>query len=328
MLKRCILSFVLLSALLANAQEKADSSKKPRPMGWKDISSWRSINTFSVTLSPDGNWVAYPLTTREGDGELIVRKVNDTILKKYPIGGTSAGFSFSEDGKWLAFKESPKFKEAKAAAKSPGKQTEFERAGVYSFNGRLSSHLAVSIVKERSAGAKPDDAKGNDLLMVELSAGKSQNIGNVGEFDFNKEGNLLAYTIDAANKTGNGVYLLNLGNKQTSVLDNDKAVYKSLSWTEEGNAFALLKMIKDEKYKSDKGIVLGVKNLGAVPAVSIYDPAKDSVAFPKGMTISSNRRPYWSDDLSRLLFGIAELQLVKKLIYFFGLGGKKLRENG
>jgi len=264
MFKRLVLSFFLLPALLATAQEKTDSVKKARPMSWKDVSSWRSISTFSVTLSPDGNWVAYPLLMREGDGELIVKKVNDTVQKKYPIGGSFAGFTFSEDGKWLAFKESSKFKEVKAAAKNPGKQLfeklilvelatgkqkEFERAGAYSFNGRLSSYLAISLVKERNPSAKPDDPKGADLLIVELDSGKTQNIGNVGEFDFNKEGNLLAYTIDAANKTGNGVYLMNIAGKQTSVLDNDKATYRSLAWTEEGNAFALLKMTKDEKYK-------------------------------------------------------------------------------
>lgn len=327
MLKRLVLSFFLLPAIVATAQEKTDSSRKARPMGWKDISSWRSFSPFSVTLSSDGSWLAYPLMMREGDGELIVRKVNDTIQKKYPIGGASAGFSFSEDGKWLAYKESTKFKEAKAAAKTPGKQlfeklilvelatgktTEFERAGAYSFNGKQSSHLAISLVKERSMGGKPDDPKGSDLLIVELATGKAQNIGNVGEFDFNKAGNLLAYTIDAANKTGNGLYLLNIPGKQTVVLDNDKASYKSLSWTEEGDAFALLKMIKDEKYKTDKGVVLGVKNLTAVPAVTTYDPARDSVAFPKGMTISGNRRPYWSDDLGRLFFGVSALTPVKK----------------
>lgn len=331
MFKRLALSFLLLPALLASSQEKADPPKSPRPMSWKDVSSWRSISTFSVTLSPDGNWVAYPLLMREGDGELIVKKVNDTIQKKYPVGGSFSGFAFSEDGKWLAFKESSKFKEVKAAAKTPGKQLfeklilvelatgkqkEFERAGAYSFNDRLSSHLAISMVKERSPAAKPDDPKGTDLLIVELASGKTQNIGNVGEFDFNKEGNLLAYTIDAANKTGNGVYLLNIGSKQTSVLDNDKATYKSLAWTEEGNAFALLKMTKDEKYKSDKGVVMGIKNLTATPAVTpavtIYDPVKDSLHFPKGMTISANRRPYWSEDLSRLFFGIAALQPAKK----------------
>jgi dipeptidyl aminopeptidase/acylaminoacyl peptidase len=328
MLKRTIVPFLLFPAFIASAQEKNDSSKKARPMGWKDISSWRSISTFSVSLSPDGNWVAYPLTTREGDGELIVKKVNDTTLRKYPIGGTSSGFSFSEDGKWLAFKETTKFKEAKAAAKTPGKQlfdklilvelstgkkTEFERAGQYSFNGRVSSHLAVSIVKERTMGGGGADApRGADLLLVELASGKTQNIGNVAEFDFNKGGNLLAYTIDATNKTGNGVYLLNISGKQTTVLDNDKASYKSLSWTEEGDAFALLKTTKDEKFKSDKGVVLGVKNVSAVPAVTIYDPAKDSLVFPKGMTISSNRRPYWSEDLSRLFFGVAPLLPAKK----------------
>ncbi len=245
-------------------------------MGWKDVSNWRSISTFSVTLSPDGKWVAYPLLTREGDGELIVQKVKDTAQKKYSIGGASfAGFSFSDDGKWLAFKEYPKFKEAKAAAKSPGKQlfeklilvelatgkkTEFEKAGNFSFNGKLSSYLAISLVKDRAA-AKPDDPKSADLLIVELATGKNQNIGNAGEFAFNKAGNLLAYTIDAVNKTGNGLYLLDMSSKQTTVLDNDKTLYKSRGGNEEGTAFALRKLTKDEKYKADKGWVLGVKDV-------------------------------------------------------------------
>lgn len=327
MFKRIVLSFLLLPAIMVKAQDKNDSSRSARPMTWKDISSWRSVSPFYVTLSPDGNWVAYPLTTREGDGELIVRKVNDTTQKKYPIGGSVGSFSFSEDGKWLAFKEATKFKEAKAAAKTPGKQlfeklilvelatgkqTEFERAGTFSFNGKQASHLAISVVKERTMGGKPDDPKGTDLLVVELVSGKTQNIGNVGEFDFNKAGTHLAYTIDAANKTGNGLYLLNVGSKQTTVLDNDKAVYKSISWTEEGDAFALLKTTKDEKFKTDKGIVVGVKNATTSPAITIYNPAKDSLAFPKGMTISGNRRPYWSDDRDRLFFGITSLVPAKK----------------
>ncbi len=313
---------ILFFTLSVQAQPPKDTAKTPKPMDWKDISSWRSISTFNVNLSGDGQWVAYPLHTREGNGELIIKKVNDTLQRKYPIGGASfASYSFSEDGKWLAYKEASGYKEIQEAAKTPGKQlfdklflvelasgkkTEFERATSFSFNNKMSSHLAVTIAKERTATG------GSDILIVELATGKVQNIGNAGEHAFNKTGDHLAYTIDAANKSGNGIYLRHVLSQQTSVLDNDKATYRSIVWTEEGDAFALLKLLEDKAYKTEKGVVIGVKNIGKGNTVSIYDPSKDSIHFTKGNTISKNRRPYWAEDRNRLFFGIAPLELVKK----------------
>ncbi|MCK7559815.1 hypothetical protein MKQ70_34700 [Chitinophaga sedimenti] len=143
------------------------------------------------------------------------------------------------------------------------KKTTYEKVAGTNFNGKAATHIALSMAKERGG---PDAPAGSDLLIVELSSGKSQNIGNVSEYSFNKAGNLLAYTIDAAGQAGNGVYLYTVANRSTAVLDNDKASYKSLGWTEQGDGFTLLKMVKDEKYKSDKGAVIGVKTLPAHPA--------------------------------------------------------------
>jgi dipeptidyl aminopeptidase/acylaminoacyl peptidase len=302
--------------------------KKPRPMSWKDVASWKYINTPNVMLSPDGKWFAWPLLTTEGDGELIIKATGDTVTRRYPIGGAShASFAFSEDGQWIAFKQFPAYKETKAAAKTPGRQlfdklfivnlatgksTTFEKAGDYAFNGKAATCLAVSLVREKAAGAKPDDPKSNDLLVIELKTGKIQDIGSVGEFMWDKPGTWLAYTTETAGKTGNGLYLLSAATRQTTVLDNDKMTYKSLSWKEEGDAFAVLKMKKDSGWKTEKGIVIGAKDLGPAPKVVVYDPAKDSVSFPKGMTVSGNRAPRWSDDLSRLFFGIAALKPEKK----------------
>jgi dipeptidyl aminopeptidase/acylaminoacyl peptidase len=319
--------FTLLLFLLwmaGNAQEQS-----VKPISWKDVSSWKSISPFSVTLSPDGQWMAYSLLPVDGDGELVVQKVKGTEKKTFPVGSTNfANFSFSEDSKWFAFKEFPKNKDKKANAKTPSKQlfeklvvvelatdkkTEFEKVNTYAFNGELSNHIAIHFTKERGTGSKPDDPKGIDLLVLELASGKSHNIGNVSEYAFNKKGNFLAYTIDAANQSGNGLHLFNMTNKQTRVLESDKARFQSINWTEEGDGFAALKMLKDKKYKQDKGSVIGVKNLTAAsPFVVTYEAAKDSTRFPKHMTISPNRKPMWTEDLSRLLFGIHNLELAKK----------------
>ncbi|WP_337042940.1 S9 family peptidase [Emticicia sp. 17c] len=303
---------------------------KPKPaLTWKDVSNWKAIPAFGGTqLSSDGAWFAYILNPNEGDAELVLRKTSDTTQIKYPVGASSFfSMSFSDDAKWFAFKVYPKDKDKKSSAKGPApkplpekvflinlsnkKKTEFERVKSFSFNGEMSTVLALHLTPA-GAPAGPDAAKGSDLLLFDLASSKTQNIGNVSEYAFNKKGDWMALTIDAAEKAGNGVLVRNMNTNVVMILDNDKATYKSLNWTEKGDGLALLKGIKDEKYKTELNSVLGIKNFGGMPELVSYEPKKDTTAFPKGMTISGNRSPFWSEDLSRLFFGIAKTELAKK----------------
>ncbi|HCB46431.1 MAG TPA: S9 family peptidase, partial [Algoriphagus sp.] len=294
-----------------------------KPITWKDIPTWKYMPGSAFEISPDGKWTVYGLVQLEGDGEIILQKVGDESSKKtFKIGSTSyPSMQFSEDGKWFVYTEYPTFSEKKANEKSKGKslknkailvklgtdeKKEFENVSNYAFNGKASSVLAINLSKEGNG-----DARGSDLLIYHLNSQKAQNLGNVADFSFNKAGNYLAYTVDAANQSGNGLYLMNVAANSMQILDSDKASYRSLAWTEKGDAFAALKMVKDKKYKQDKGQVIGVKNL-ASPQVTVYNPEKDSINFNQAYTISQNRRPMWSDDLTRLFYGIHPLELAKK----------------
>lgn len=305
-----------LTATFALAQET-------KPMSWKDVATWKYMPNSAFKLSPDGQWMAYALIGIEADGEMILQKVSDPESKKtFPIGNTTfPGFEFSENSQWIAFKEYPKFKEKQANEKSKGKPLKeklhliklgtddkktFEGVGGFSFNNVASSHLLINLPKEGNG-----DAKGSDVLIYHLNSGKSQNLGNVREHSANKAGTHLAYSVDAANSQGNGLYLLTLSTNSIQVLDSDEAGYQSLNWTEKGDAFAALKMKKDKKYKQDRGILLGLKNLSN-PQVTLYEPAKDSTGFDQKYTISQNRRPMWSEDLTRLFYGIHPLVLAEK----------------
>ena len=57
------------------------------------------------------------------------------------------------------------------------------------------------------AGAASDRPRGTDLILRELASGQELSVGNVADFTFSKDGNLLAWTIDAQDKIGNGVQL-------------------------------------------------------------------------------------------------------------------------
>lgn len=324
MLRKLLAILLFAISFTSQAQQK---KVEPRAMEWKDVSSWRYIPSYSVNISADGKWAAYAMVSVEGDGEIMLRNISTDSVTKYAIGGNmSPSMQFSEDGKWFAFQEYPKYKETKAAAKNPGKQlfqtlhllelsglkkTSFEKIGRFNFNGKTDTYLAMELIKETTAAAKPTDV-GTDLLLYELSTGKKMSLGKIGEYAFNKKGNILAYTVAGNNKAENGLFSINLADKKITVLDNDTATYKSLKWTEDKDALAVLKLSKDKKFKTDKGMVLGIKNISAMPELFSYNPLKDSLHFPKDMTISGNRAPYWSDDLATIFFGINSLEAVKE----------------
>ena len=106
--------------------------------------------------------------------------------------------------------------------------------------------------------------------------------------------------------SGNGIQLRDMAMGVVTSLDNDKANYRSLNWTEKGEALAALKG-KEEKGFEDKFYCL--VGFSGFPVKKVektsYDPKEDKT-FPAGMTISGNQTPAFTDNLDAILFGIAE----------------------
>ena len=91
-----------------------------------------------------------------------------------------------------------------------------------------------------------------------------------------------------------------------SSLDSGSASYERITWSDKGDALAALKGTDDRAYRDKFYSVVGVTDLAsAAPKKVIFDPAADA-AVPKGMSISPNRDPLWTDDLEALLFGLYE----------------------
>ena len=63
------------------------------------------------------------------------------------------------------------------------------------------------VERRRRRGGGDNTHRGTDLLLRRLDNGMTQNIGNVNQYDFDDAGRHLAYTVDAADKLGNGVYV-------------------------------------------------------------------------------------------------------------------------
>jgi dipeptidyl aminopeptidase/acylaminoacyl peptidase len=299
-----------------------------KPLGLADILAWKRIQ--SAVVSNDGNWFAYQLVPTEGDASVVLRNLKDGKETKFPIGeiampagafgppgAAPSGVQISDDSKWAAFTvfpNKPKVRDRKPPINkmvlvelATGKKTEFDRVRRFSFSGERGGWLAM--LRYKPEGQKWEGA---DLILRELATGDELNTGNVSEFTFDKKGNWLAFVVDANEMAGNGVQLRNMDTGSVMPLDSAKASYKGATWTEKGDALAVLRGVEDKGFEDKLYTVVGFRSFSGAgrPEKIVFEP-KAERAFPAGMTVSPNRNPTWSQDLSLIAFGIHEVKVKK-----------------
>ncbi|KGE15240.1 alpha/beta hydrolase family protein [Sphingobacterium deserti] len=308
-----------LTWLVPHAQEKQS------PLTWQDIPNWKYIRTNDATPSPDGKWLAYVSGPTQGDLTLTVKNTGNNRQYQYAIGGQITPIRFNEHSSFIAFYQSPDHKTIKANQKSKKPirkklhlvslkdtaSTVFNNVQKFDFSNEQGGWIGLRFEPIVPAQKNDTTGRGSDLLLYNLANKQQFNIGSVHDYAFNKNGTLLAYTVDAAGQNGNGVFLLNLTNGLTTLLQNDAATFSKLNWNKEGTAFSLLKSKKDKAYTTPIYTLIGVKNVLATnPEVYSYS-GLDEQQITAGYGISENTAPYWSKDLSRIFFGIAKLEKTK-----------------
>src|ERR1035437_8962804 len=148
--------------------------------------------------------------------------------------------------------------------------------------------------------------KGADLVLRDLKAATTRNVGNVNLYEFDDSGHLLAYTVDAAGHLGNGVYLMNLSSGDTRALNSSALEYDQLAWSDGGGNLAVLRGEKAKDMKQRDNSLLAWTGAGSPNAKELLlDPSKDAT-FPKGMVLSEYTAPRWSKDGSRIFRGVKE----------------------
>jgi len=311
--------FIILTGMSAQSQ---DSGKI---LNVDDYDRWSSIT--SVQLSDDGNWMTYAYRPNGGDDTLYIRNLNTGELISDPY---CTGPEFSGDSRWLVYKRKLQNEKAKKLRKSKkpvydkgilinletGKKVEWDKVD----DLELSPGSDFLLIKKK-AGER--DYKGSDLLIRNLETGTLMNIGNVNLFKFNKQGTLLAYTVDAEDQAGNGLYLMNPGTGEIKALDTDTLSYSNLSWDDEmlyrsewgskGNALAVLKGYKPDTLAQTINELLVITDTGSdKQAIKKYTPA-DHKDFPEGYVLSEKGRLAFSLDNKRIILSIKEQEKVEKM---------------
>jgi dipeptidyl aminopeptidase/acylaminoacyl peptidase len=338
--------FLLIPGFAAQGEKAAPQKLKTIEiediLAWKSIRSAVLSNDgkwFTYRLSPGKG--ESEVITREIKGKKEFKFPGGQAprpQRRPPGAAPRAGdISFSEDSRWVAFTIYPAEKEAETARRqkkrtynkvglvnlSSGKKIEFEKVRKYVFSGEASSWIAlqkyppeVQAGEQRrtappagptGAGPRQEKPSGTDLILHELISSNKLSLGNVSEFSFDKKGRLMAWIVDAQDKSGNGVQLRNMRTGTVVPLESDKAVYRRLNWTERGDALAVLKGKEDKNFEDKLYSVIGFTDFSSKSQKKIvYDPREDK-DFPEGMTISPNRSPEWTEDLGGILFGIHEV---------------------
>jgi len=155
-------------------------------------------------------------------------------------------------------------------------------------------------------------SRGQDAILLDLRTGSFQLLGSVGDFAFNRGGDLLAFTVDAAVKDGNGIFVFDARNGRVTPLDNDVQIYSRLAWNDDGTAVAALKGSEVEKMRERNNVLVAFPDIPAAlkdgagaPSAVVLDPAKAD-GFPKGWIVSDRAALAWSEDGKRVFFGIKE----------------------
>ncbi len=305
-----ILLFILSIPLLSQEPETAALDTSKKALSFEDYARWRSIS--STALSEDGAWVSYAYSRQESDDTLYVKHLETDTTYMVSCG---SNLSFSDDSKWAAYFINTPYKKAKKLRDdnkpvprkaellelASGEKKTIDNASSLTF-AKGSAYFAVKKTKTDQKTTH----RGTDLYLHNLSTGLGQLLGNVAEFSFNKPGSYLAYTIDCADTTGNGIYLIHLETNSTMVLDTDAAIYRRLSWDEEGRALAVLKGTKKKKMKHSDNVLLAFTDFKKTQYTRHEFTPAETYEFPKNSVLSELGTLSWSTDNAKLFFGIKE----------------------
>ena len=352
----------LLVAAPAPAQQLAEQAAQAlKTLSIEDYPRWSRIT--ATALSPDGRWMAWVVTPNEGDGKLHVRLLDGETTHVIERGSAP---EFSSDSRWVAYTISPPGQAAGGRGGRGGRggtppaQTGGRGEGG-SGGSRTLQLLDLSTgakhdVADPQASAFSEDARflavrrstgggegyrGTDLIVRDLGSGAVRNIGNVSDFAFNEAGTLLAWTVAASGKAGNGLYVMDPRSGVTRGLDTDTLRYERLAWNEAGTAVAVLRGETPDSMEQRVNSLVAFTGLAPASLASVasngnggsassppngasasspragastspsrngafvYDPARDP-SFPEAHVLSELGTLEWSRDGSRVFVGMKE----------------------
>lgn len=317
----------------------APASGKRRTLTLADYGKWNRIT--GTALSANGKWMSFIYQPNDGDGTLHIQSLDSEKRFTIPVGSAPV---FADNSASVAYFVSPPERRAggrgagggapggpggnapggapqRPGAGAPGAALPARRAEVLDLTtGEKFAVSNAATIKFAEGGNwvavrtnKPVATathNGADLILRDLKTSNTRNIGNVGLYEFDRTGRLLAYTVDAADRMGNGVYLIDLASGETRVLTSGAKDFDMLVWSDTASHLAVLRGEKSSAHRQKDNALLAWMDLGTPRSRAIvFDSAAQAMTgsgMPAAMTISEFTAPRFSKDGARISVGIKE----------------------
>ncbi len=302
---------LLFSPLLAALVPAQDAPEAPKKLTAADYGPWESLRG-SGALSPDGKWSAFYVRRSNGEDELRLAPTDGQDDGRVAIDyGTSA--RFSDDSRYLGYLVgvSEKKREQLEKQKKPV-QNRFELrelggdevVKVEGVDAFAFSHDGKHVAMKRYRG-KDRKKGGADLVVRELATGAELCFGNVGSFRWCEEAPLLAMVIDTVDEVGGGVTMLHADTGMLRSLDSHKARYTGLSWRDDAQDLAFLRITEHDEKEDEQPshVVVAWTGLGTRDANKHTWDHRVQDGFPDGMRVVS-QAPTWHPQGEAVFFGI------------------------
>ncbi len=314
-MKKRVTVFIMLLFLLPLALLNAQEDGK-KVLTYDDYHRWSRIGATSI--SDDGVWFSYSYRPLDGDDTLYFRNHDTGKVYEKPF---CSNPSFSDDSQWATYLINLPQEKAEAERRNnrrvyrkaalinlgSGEVTVWEKAESIS----ISPGSDLVLIKRVTGGS---GERGSDLIVKSLADGWMINLGNVREYKLNSRGDLLAYTVDAADRLGNGLYLFDTGSRRITALDTDTLEYSRLTWDDEvfrsterhrrGNRVAVLKGLNPGGVTQSENMLIIADNLNRSTTTTTIIKPEALEGFPEDYVVSDLSGMRFTTDGEGLLFGI------------------------
>jgi dipeptidyl aminopeptidase/acylaminoacyl peptidase len=269
-----------------------------------DYGRWERLG-FSRELSRDGNWAAVPIQRVDGTAELqllaLGAEADPIVLDQ---GGSP---EFSRDGAWLAYRIGPSEEEAERlrAADEPVRNDAallrlgdadplvIEDVQRFALSGSGAAFAALRYPEE--------GARTSPLLVRDLATGTELVFGNVAEFAWQSDGDLLAIVVSTPDGVGNGVQLYDAATGSLRVLDSARVEHARLSWRDESPDLAYFQAVETEDWEGSTHRLVAWRDLDAGGVRTVLEPVRVEALGPS-WGVAEHRAPAWSEDGDLLFF--------------------------
>lgn len=299
--------------LLFLAAIRSEAQQKPL-LTADDYGQWESLG-FQLKLSPDGKWLAYPISRVNDSNELRILDIKNNSTRAVLFG---SGPAFSNDSRWLAYSVDISSKEKESLRKQnkpirnkvellnlvTGDTSVFQAVSRFSFSpdGKFLALYGYPEKESKTSLLQVRDLKDNSMI----------NFGNVSEFEWAKKDPVLAIISSAAEGGNNSVQLYYPATGRIQALNSSTSKYSGLSWADKNADLIVLRSVEDSAYSDITNTVLAWRDLnkGATKQF-ILDPYKTDILSGKE-GISSSYKPKWSKDGSNIFIGLRPRQSAKE----------------